>query len=100
MLAYGKTIFKSNWTQIFVTLLCFGLAILAKSFSLGTINLSLKDFLSFSLDNLLTSNTDFNVLKNLIAPIIFYLCSAILLLWMSISNFSTFQHVCIILFRE
>lgn len=92
MLEYGKILFKSNWTQTFLLFFCFGLAILAKYFSMGTTTLTLHDFLSISFDNVFSQKNDFKIWINVILPFIFYFCAAVLLLWMSISNFFTFQH--------
>jgi hypothetical protein len=91
MLEYGKKLFTSNMTQIFSLFFCFGLAILAKHFSIDTEGLTLDNFISISLDNIFNHDNVFRLGINIILPFTFYLISGSFLLWMSISTFTTFQ---------
>lgn len=91
MVEMGKKFFTDSATQTFTILLCFGLAIIAKYFSMVTASMSLSDFIATFFDNIFTENDGYSIWLNIILPSIFYFLSSLLLLWMAVSNFITLR---------
>jgi hypothetical protein len=90
MIELGKNIFKVNATQLFTIIFCFGLAFIAKYFSMGIANLTVSEFISMSFNNIFSSNEEeYSIFLNVLLPAIFYVVSCILLLWVGITNFFT-----------
>ncbi|MCM3789136.1 hypothetical protein M3221_12050 [Domibacillus indicus] len=89
MFELGVKIFKINAVQILFILICFGLAILAKSLSIDTTGLSLSEFISINIQNLFEEQQSYSAAMNIWLPIALYVISALLLLWMGITNIAT-----------
>lgn len=89
MLELGGKIFRINSLQLVCIVLCFVMAVLAKSLAINTAGLSISDFISITIQQIFENHHTFSAIINIWLPIGLYAISSLLLLWMGITNIAT-----------
>jgi hypothetical protein len=87
MLELGGRIFRVNIIQVSCIIICFMLAIWAKSLSINTASLSITDFISGSIHDIFEGQHSYSAVMNIWVPIVLYAISSLLLLGMGVANF-------------
>lgn len=91
LLELGNKIFRNNIIQLSCILICFILVFLAQILTTNLPDVSLFEFISLSIKNLIGDEKTFHVGLNVLLPAIMYLGACLLFLWMAISNFIIFN---------
>lgn len=86
MIDVGKKLFPLNFVQIILIILCMGMAIIAKHFSVNISGIPISTFIDLNFKYIFNQSHEYNLLLNILIPALLYMLSCFLLLGMAITN--------------
>lgn len=87
MLECSKKFSEKFGVQVLAFILLSGLAIWANHLAVELQGVSLSDFISQMINEILGEEKSYSPWINIFFPVLMYICSGVLLIWMAISNF-------------